>query len=63
MCPKLPALAFCMHPEDGYAVRANGAGAPGYLTKRSTLKAVVAALRSVAAGGRYVSPSPAERLT
>jgi DNA-binding NarL/FixJ family response regulator len=53
---------FSVHPEDQYAVRAFKTGAAGYLTKNSEPEVLVAALRKVAQGGRYVSPSMAERL-
>ena len=33
--PKLPILILTMHEEEQYVVRAIGAGANGYLTKRS----------------------------
>ena len=60
--PGLPVLMLSMHPEEQYAVRALRAGASGYLTKESTPEELVAAIRKVSAGGRYVSSSLAERL-
>lgn len=62
LSPNLPVLMFSVHPEDQYAVRAFKGGAAGYLTKNSEPEVLVAALRKVAQGGRYVSPSLAERL-
>lgn len=47
-----------MHPEEQYAVRSLRAGASGYLTKESAPEELAAAIRKVAAGGRYVSVSP-----
>ena len=60
--PRLPVLVLSMHPEEQFAVRALKAGAAGYVTKRTAARDVVAAVRKVLSGGRYVSPSLAERL-
>ena len=60
--PKLPVLMLSMHPEEQYAVRALRAGASGYLTKESAPDELVAAIRKVSTGGKYVSSSLAERL-
>ena len=51
-----------IHPEEQYAVRALRSGASGYLTKESAPDELVAAIRKVSMGGRYVSSSLAERL-
>jgi len=61
-CPKLPVLMLSMYPEEHFAVRALRAGASGYLTKRAPVAELVAAVKKVLAGGKYVSPSLAERL-
>ena len=45
-----------------YALRVLKAGAAGYLTKESAPDDLMTALRKVAAGGKYVSPTLAERL-
>lgn len=58
----LPVLILSMHPEDQYALRALKAGAAGYMTKESAPEELVKAVCKVAEGGRYVSPSLAERL-
>jgi DNA-binding NarL/FixJ family response regulator len=55
-------VVFSVQPETYYAVRAFKAGAAGYLTKSSLPKELLSAIRKVARGGRYVSPSLAERL-
>jgi two-component system invasion response regulator UvrY len=60
--PTLPVLMLSVHPEEQYAVRALKAGASGYLTKESAPEELVAAIRKVSAGGKYVSASLAERL-
>lgn len=60
--PKLPVLVVSMHPEDQFAVRILKAGASGYLTKESAGDELVGAIKKVIEGGRYVSPSLAERM-
>ena len=60
--PKLRVLILSMHPEDDYAVRLLRAGASGYLNKRSVSDQLVEAIRKVAQGGKYVSPTLAEKL-
>ena len=60
--PRLPVLILSMHPEEQYAVRALKAGASGYLTKQSAPEQLVNAIRQVANGKKYVSPSVALQL-
>jgi DNA-binding NarL/FixJ family response regulator len=60
--PKLPVLILSMHPEEQYAVRALKAGASGYLTKQSAPEQLVTAIRQVARGKKYVSPTVAMQL-
>jgi two-component system, NarL family, invasion response regulator UvrY len=60
--PTLPVLMLSVHPEEQYAVRALRAGASGYLTKESAPEELVAAIRKVSTGGKYVSASLAEHL-
>ncbi|MCL4176662.1 MAG: response regulator transcription factor [Verrucomicrobia bacterium] len=60
--PKLPVLVLSMHPEDQFAVRLLKAGAAGYLTKESAGEELVGAIKKVVGGGRYISPSLAERM-
>jgi len=60
--PRLPVLVLSMHPEDQYAVRVLRAGAAGYVTKESAPAKLVQAIRKVVRGGKYVSPSLAEKL-
>ncbi|MCX7825748.1 MAG: response regulator transcription factor [Verrucomicrobiae bacterium] len=60
--PKMPVLMMSIHPEEQYAVRALKAGASGYLTKESAPEVLVAAVKKVVAGGRYVSPALAEKV-
>ena len=60
--PKLPVLVLSMYPEEQYAVRALKAGASGYLTKESAPEQLIAAIRKVSNGGKYISASLAENL-
>ena len=60
--PGLQVLILSMYPERQYAVRALKAGAAGYLTKESAPDELVAAIRRVAIGGKYISQSLAEEL-
>jgi DNA-binding NarL/FixJ family response regulator len=60
--PKLPILVLTMHEQEQYVVRAIGAGAMGYITKRSAPEQLVKAIRKLHAGGRYLSDSAAESL-
>lgn len=62
LTPGLPILVMTMHAEDQYAVRAFRAGAAGYITKGSSPAELVAAVRKVADGGKYVSLSAGEAL-
>ncbi len=60
--PWMPILVFSGHPEHHHAVRAFKAGAKGYLTKDSPPEELLCAIRKVAQGGCYASPSLAEHL-
>jgi two-component system invasion response regulator UvrY len=60
--PTVRVLVLSGHPEDQWAVRALRAGASGYLTKDHSPDQLVGAVRRVHRGGRYVSPTLAERL-
>lgn len=60
--PQLPVLMLSMHPEEHYAVRAIRAGASGYLTKSGATDDLVDAIRLVARGRKYISPTLAEQL-
>lgn len=60
--PDLPVLILSIHPEDQYAVRVLKAGASGYVTKESAPDELVKAVRKVVSGGRYISPTLAEKL-
>jgi DNA-binding NarL/FixJ family response regulator len=60
--PNLAILVLTMHAEEQYALRALRAGANGYLTKDRAAAELVLAIRKVASGGAYITPSLAERL-
>lgn len=60
--PDLPVLILSVHSENQYAVRVLKAGASGYLTKESAPDQLVAAIRRVADGKRYLSPTAADLL-
>jgi DNA-binding NarL/FixJ family response regulator len=60
--PRLPILLLTMHPEEQFAVRALRAGAAAYLTKETAPEDLVVAIRKVIRGGRYITPSLAEKL-
>jgi two-component system invasion response regulator UvrY len=60
--PELRVLILSMYPEKQYAIRALKAGAAGYLTKESAPDELIAAIRSVASGRKYITQSLAEEL-
>jgi two-component system invasion response regulator UvrY len=60
--PDLPILVLSMHPEDQYGIRVLKAGAAGYLMKSAAPDQLIGAIRKVQRGGRYVSPSLAEKI-
>lgn len=60
--PKLPVLILTMHPEERFAVRALRSGASGYLTKDTKPEEIIKAVRMVAAGKKYITPSLGEKL-
>jgi DNA-binding NarL/FixJ family response regulator len=60
--PHLPVLVLSIYPEDQYAVRAIVAGASGYMNKGTPPDELVAAIRTVVARRRYISPQVAESL-
>ncbi len=60
--PALPVLMLSTYPERQYAVRCIKLGAAGYLNKSADSDDMLAAVRKVATGGVYVTPSTAEAL-
>jgi len=55
-------LVFSMHEEPMFVERALAAGASGYVPKSGAPEALVAAVRQVAAGGRYLDRALEQRL-
>jgi two-component system, NarL family, invasion response regulator UvrY len=55
-------LVVSMYPEDQYAIRALRAGAAGYVNKGGDPQSIVQAVRTVAAGRKYVTPEIAQML-
>lgn len=60
--PNLRVLVLSVQPEDQFGLRVLQAGAAGYLSKNQSPEQLVAAIRRVVGGGRYVSPALAEQL-
>lgn len=60
--PDMAVLVLSMHAEEQYAIRAFKAGANGYLTKDGAATELITAVKKVASGGAYVTPSLAERV-
>jgi two-component system invasion response regulator UvrY len=60
--PNLPVLILSVHEEEQYARRMLKAGASGYLMKDSAPENLIGAIRKIARGGKYISPSFAEML-
>jgi two-component system invasion response regulator UvrY len=61
--PKLPVLVLSVLDEEQYCGRLLRAGASGILTKESATSELSDAVTKVSRGGKYISPSLAERLT
>ncbi|MGE0824075.1 MAG: response regulator [Candidatus Binatia bacterium] len=61
--PRLPVLMLSMHPEEEFAIRAFRIGAAGYATKDSAPEELIAAIRTVRDGRKYVNLALAEKLT
>lgn len=60
--PRLPVLVFSIYTEDAYAVRAVQLGAAGYLNKSAPPEELLDAIRKASRGGRFITPTVAERL-
>ena len=61
-CPGRPVLVLSMYPEEIHATRVLKAGGDGYLNKGSASEELTGAIRKVMSGGKYVSPSLAEKI-
>jgi DNA-binding NarL/FixJ family response regulator len=62
LLPDLPVLILSVYAEKQYAVRVVKAGAAGYMTKDSIPAELVTAIRRVAQGRRYITPTVASLL-
>lgn len=60
--PAARVLMFSMHEDPVFVLRALDGGARGYLTKASAPDMMVEAVRSIAAGGRFLPPALAQKL-
>jgi len=60
--PRRPVLVLSMYPEEVHATRVLKAGGAGYLNKASASEELMNALRKIGSGGKYVSPSLAEKM-
>lgn len=60
--PELPILIFTMHNDAQLAMRALKAGASGFICKDSEPETLLAAIRKVSAGGKYLDPAVAEQI-
>jgi two-component system, NarL family, invasion response regulator UvrY len=60
--PRLPILILSIYPEDQMGIRVLRAGASGFLNKESAPKELLNAIRKICSGGKYISPSLAEKL-
>jgi DNA-binding NarL/FixJ family response regulator len=58
----LPILMLSMHKVSEMAILALRAGADGYITKDSETENLLAAIRKVASGGKYIDPALAEEI-
>ena len=60
--PDLPIIILTMHEEEQYVIRAVEVGVMGYVTKRSAPEQLLAAIRKVYGGARYLSDEAVEML-
>lgn len=61
-CPAVRVMVLSMHAEALYAARALKAGAAGYLTKNASPEELLAAVRRILAGQRYIEGEIAQEL-
>lgn len=60
--PELPVLVLTVFDEDQIAIRVLKAGASGFVTKETMPNELISAVKKIHSGGKYVSPSLAEKL-
>ena len=61
-CSDVPVLILTMHDEEQYVIRAIEAGAMGYVTKQSAPEQLVAAVKKIHSGGRYLTEKASDAL-
>jgi len=62
IAPHVPVLILSMHSQGSYATRALRAGASGYVSKDSARAYLVAAIRKLVKGERFIAPDMAESM-
>jgi two-component system, NarL family, response regulator NreC len=62
MCPHIAVVAWTRHDDEAYVHELLGAGASGYVLKRSPSSELLAAIRAAAAGERYLDTGLGARL-
>lgn len=62
-CPACKVLALTVHEDRGYLRQLLEAGAVGYVLKRSATEVLIRAIRIVAAGGLYIDPEIASKIS
>jgi DNA-binding NarL/FixJ family response regulator len=60
--PQVPVLVVSAYPEEEFAIRSLKLGASAYMHKGGAADELRAAVKKVLSGGKYVTPSLAERL-
>jgi len=60
--PSVKVIVLSMYPEEQYAIRSLREGASAYLTKGHSPEELILAIKTVAEGKRYLTPSVAEGL-
>lgn len=60
--PQLPVLMFCFYPEKSYALKLIREGASGYFESDWEPKQILEAIRKVAKGENYISPTLVESI-
>lgn len=60
--PRLPILVLSMHSDPHVAMRVLRSGATGYLTKTQSPETLIAAVRKVSTGARYIDPELLEQI-
>ncbi len=60
--PQLPVLILSMHTEEQFGTAVLKEGAAGFLSKRTAPEELAKAIRQVTRGGKYITPTLAEKL-